>query len=56
MTAIVNTNLILEDSIIYDGVLTFENGKLSLDQAESVMELINAQSESGARAALSGRL
>ena len=26
----------------------FENGKLSLDQAESVMELINAQSESGA--------
>lgn len=33
----------------------FENGKLSLDQAESVMELINAQSESGARAALAAR-
>ena len=28
MTAIVNTNLILEDSIIYDGVLTFENGMI----------------------------
>lgn len=33
----------------------FENGKLSLDQAESVMELISAQSESGARAALAAR-
>ena len=26
MTAIINTKLILEDSIIYDGVITFENG------------------------------
>ncbi len=33
----------------------FENGKLSLDRAESVMALINSHSEGGARAALAAK-
>ena len=49
MTAIINTKLILEDSIIYDGVLTFENGVIcDLGKAGTVAipqdaEIIDAQ-------------
>lgn len=49
MTAIINTKLILEDSIIYDGVLTFEDGIIcALGKASDVAipegaEIIDAQ-------------
>jgi len=49
MTAIINTKLILEDSIIYNGVLTFENGRIcDLGKAGEVAipegaEIIDAQ-------------
>ena len=49
MTAIINTKLILEDSIIYNGVLTFEDGRIcDLGKAGEVAipegaEIIDAQ-------------